>query len=104
VYPLKALMIVTYAEAISWLGLLGGMILNYGFDNPEGVSLMGPIHGFLFMGFCVLLAITHFDEQWPVKRTIMSFAESVPPFLGFLLGRRLLEEVRARDARTVATS
>jgi integral membrane protein len=104
VYPLKALMIVTYAEAISWLGLLGGMILKYGFDNPQGVSIMGPIHGFLFIGFCALLAITHFDEKWPWSRTLVAFAESVPPFLGFLLGWRLLDEVRTRDARTVSAS
>jgi integral membrane protein len=94
-------MIVTYAEAISWLGLLGGMILKYGFDNPQGVSIMGPIHGFLFMGFCVLLAITHFDERWSWMRTLVSFVESVPPFLGFVLGKRLLDEVRARDASVV---
>ncbi len=97
-YPLKMLMIVTFAEAISWMGLLVGMIMKYGFDNEQGVSVMGPIHGFLFIAFCFTLAITHMQEQWPIKRTVISFLETIPPFLGFLLGKRLLSEVRERDA------
>ena len=96
------LMIVTYAEAISWLGLLAGMILKYGFDHEAGVSLMGPIHGFLFIAFCVTLLLTHLQERWPIRRTIVAFLESIPPFLGFLLGWQLLAEVRERDAMTPA--
>lgn len=103
-YPLKALMLMTLAEAVSWLGLLGGMVMKYGFDKPQGVSVMGPIHGFLFMGVCALLAITHVDERWRWKRTLVSLAEAIPPFLGFVLGRRLYEEVRARNGNTVTAS
>jgi integral membrane protein len=102
VYPLKLLMIVTFAEAISWLGLLAGMILKYGFDNEAGVSIMGPVHGFLFIAFCFTLLLTHLQERWPIQRTFIAFLESIPPFLGFLLGRQLLAEVRERDAMTPA--
>ena len=101
-YPLKLLMYVTFAEAISWLGLLAGMILKYGFDDERGVSVMGPIHGFLFIAFCFALLVTHMQERWSIQRTVVSFLEAVPPFLGFLLGARLLEEVRERDALTSA--
>lgn len=101
---LKALMFVTYAEAISWLGLLLGMILKYGFDDERGVSVMGPIHGTLFMLFVVLLLVTQHQERWPIGRTVLSFIESIPPFTGFLLGRRLLNDVRRYEASGVQTS
>lgn len=91
-------MIVAFAEAISWLGLLLGMVLKYGFDNERGVSLMGPIHGMLFVVFVGLLLITQYQERWPIGRTALSFIESVPPFTGFLLGKRLLDDVRQKEA------
>ncbi|MDQ3654753.1 MAG: DUF3817 domain-containing protein [Chloroflexota bacterium] len=95
---LKALMIVAFAEAISWLGLLLGMVLKYGFDNERGVSLMGPIHGMLFVVFVGLLLITQYQERWPIGRTVLSFVESIPPFTGFLLGKQLLDDVRQKEA------
>ncbi len=95
---LKALMIVAFAEAVSWIGLLLGMVLKYGFDNERGVSIMGPIHGMLFMIFAVLLLITHVQERWSIGRTVLSFVESVPPLTGFLLGKRLLQDVRLDEA------
>lgn len=101
---LKALTIVTFAEAISWLGLLFGMVVKYGFDNERGVSVMGPIHGALFMVFVVLLLVTQHQERWPIRRTVLSFIESIPPFTGFLLGRRLLNDVRQDEASRVHTS
>lgn len=97
-------MFVAFAEAISWLGLLLGMVLKYGFDNERGVSLMGPIHGMLFVVFVVLLLITQYQERWSIGRTVLSFLESIPPFTGFLLGNRLLDDVRQQDAgRSSAT-
>ncbi len=94
---LKALMIVAFAEAFSWIGLLLGMVLKYGFDNEIGVSLMGPIHGMLFVVFVGLLLITQYQERWSIGRTILSFIESIPPFTGFILGKRLLDDVRRNE-------
>jgi integral membrane protein len=98
---LRLLMIVTFAEAISWLGLLGGMVAKYGFDNEAGVSVMGRVHGFLFMMFVVLLLITHVQERWSIGKTVVAFLESIPPFLGFWLGWRLLQELRSRESSPV---
>lgn len=102
---LKALMVVTFVEATSWIGLLIGMIAKYGFDNETGVSIMGPVHGFLFIAFVFLLLMTHMQEKWPIRKTIVAFLESIPPFLGFFLGKRLLDEVRQREgSSTVANA
>ena len=98
VNALKALVVVTFAEATSWIGLLIAMVFKYAFDQERGVAIMGQIHGFLFMAFAVLLVITHFQERWPIRRTVVSFLESIPPFLGFLLGKRLLDDVRNQES------
>lgn len=91
---LKALTAVTFAEATSWIGLLIAMVFKYGFDNERGVQVMGPIHGSLFLAFVVLLAVVHVQRNWSITRTAISFAESIPPVLGFVLGKHLLDELK----------
>jgi integral membrane protein len=61
---------------------------------------MGPIHGMLFIVFAVLLLATHIQERWPIRKTIVSFLESIPPFTGFILGKHLLDEVRQQESQT----
>lgn len=100
---LRVLMIITFAEATSWLGLLAGMIAKYGFDNARGVEIMGPVHGFLFMLFVVALLITHVQERWSFGKTILAFVESIPPFLGFWLGYRLLQELHQQESQQVTS-
>lgn len=95
---LKALMYVTFVEALSWMALLVAMIAKYGFDNPTGVSIMGPIHGTLFLLFAGLLVLTHVQERWPLRKTLLAFLESIPPFTGFLLARQLRDEVASQSA------
>ena len=100
---LRLLMIVAFTEAVSWLGLLAGMIGKYGFDNARGVEIMGPVHGFLFMLFLVVLAVTHVQERWSIGKTLVALLESIPPFLGFWLAYRLRQELRQQEALTAST-
>jgi len=80
------------------------MVVKYGFDNEIGVTIMGRVHGFLFMIFLVLLLVTHFQERWSIGKTVVAFLESIPPFLGFWLGWRLLQELRTREAQAPTTA
>lgn len=95
---LKTLTAVAFAEAVSWMALLAAMVFKYGFDMPEGVSFVGPIHGFLFIAFVGLLLLTHVQHRWPVRKSLLALVESIPPFTGFLLGNQLLADVRREAA------
>lgn len=97
---LKILTAVALAEAVSWLCLLVAMLFKYGFDMPEGVAWVGPIHGSLFLAFAALLFLTHVQKRWPLRKTMLAFAESIPPFTGFLLGKQLLDDVREEESAT----
>jgi integral membrane protein len=97
---LKALIAVTFAEAMSWIGLLIAMVFKYGFEMETGVEVMGRIHGFFFMAFVALLALVHVQLHWSIKKTAISFAESIPPFTGFLLGKQLLNELKRDEHRS----
>lgn len=97
---LKTLTAVAFAEAISWVCLLVAMVFKYGFDMPEGVSWVGRIHGFLVLAFVALLLLAHVHKRWPVRKTLLAFVESIPPFTGFILGMQLLDDVRREEAMT----
>ena len=51
----RIFVLVAWIEALTWTGLLIGMILKYGTDTTErGVQIMGPIHGVAFIAYAVV--------------------------------------------------
>ncbi len=75
-------------EGISFLALLFiAMPLKYSFDFPEGVRLLGPIHGGLFLGYCSLAFSLAIEQQWPIKKHLLAYAAAVLPFGTFVFER-----------------
>ena len=77
---------VAVVEALTWIGLITGMVLKYGqAHNEAGVHLFGPLHGAAFLAYlaCVLLVRTAF--RWGTGLTVLALACSVPPFASVVL-------------------
>ena len=73
---------VAVAEAITWALLLGGMFLKYVTDTTEaGVSIAGPIHGVVFVAYCLTVLVVAVDQRWTARRTLLGLVSSVPPFV-----------------------
>ncbi|MDN4160752.1 DUF3817 domain-containing protein [Nocardioides abyssi] len=80
--PNRLFRIVATAEAITWAGLLAGMFLKYVTDTTElGVQVFGPIHGAVFIAYCVTTVVVAVDQRWSAGRLVGGLAASVPPFL-----------------------
>jgi integral membrane protein len=80
--------------------LLIAMPLKYMFDIPEPVTILGWVHGVLFMTFIffAILVFTYFEKEgmWLVKALLSSLI----PFGPFILGRELkMEEQMMRRSR-----
>lgn len=72
---------VAIAEAFSWAGLLSGMLVKYGPpDNELGVQVFGPIHGALFLAYCLLALATAWARRWGLWVTAAALACGIPPF------------------------
>ena len=83
-------------EGASYVLLLGvAMPLKYLAGIPLAVTIVGPIHGVLFIALCVLLAKTRQALNWPIGRAIMVFVAALLPFGPFVIDRRLKEEMDA---------
>lgn len=84
--------IVAYAEAVTYLALLAGVIVFRGFDGPDFVKIMGPIHGLVFLVYFFLVLEVRNSQGWTFWRTILVIIASALPLGGFFVGRGLVEE------------
>ena len=82
---LKTLSWLALAETVSWTLLLLAMVLKYGFDRPQGVRVMGPIHGVLFIGLVLVLLSLHMRLKWSTARTVKMFLSTFVPIGGYFL-------------------
>jgi integral membrane protein len=84
----RALRYVSLAEATSFLVLLLiAMPLKYGADVPQAVSVVGAIHGVLFLGYVGLVFAAREAMAWDVRRTVSALIAGVLPVAPFLVER-----------------
>jgi integral membrane protein len=89
--PLVSLRRATFVEAVSFVLLLGAMVVKYGAQLPVGAMLVritGSIHGALFfwLCWCLLRALT--ERKWPILRLAAIFVASLVPIVPFFVDRR----------------
>jgi integral membrane protein len=87
---------IAIAEGISFLLLLGiAMPLKYLADLPEGVTIVGWIHGILFVAFLVVA----FEVKAALNKNLLwfgkAFIASVLPFGTFILEKQMRKEQSA---------
>ena len=79
--PRRLFTTLALAEAITWALLLTGMALKYLTRTTElGVQLAGPVHGFVFLAFCLATVLLAVDARWTWRRTATGLLAGVVPF------------------------
>jgi integral membrane protein len=69
------------AEAVSWAGLLIGMLFKYlVIGNEIGVKVFGPIHGLIFVGYVLVTLLVREPQRWDGRTTVLALVASIPPF------------------------
>ncbi|MDA0713513.1 MAG: DUF3817 domain-containing protein [bacterium] len=68
--------------------LLGAMPLKYYWENPAGVKLLGPVHGILFLVYCVGAFWLALEQNWSRKQQILSYIAAVFPFGTFMFEKK----------------
>lgn len=80
---------VALTEATTFLLLLIASYLKHASDLPIGVTILGPIHGLLFIAY-VVMALGLRDEQgWDMRTTLLILLGAVVPFGGYFVDRWL---------------
>jgi integral membrane protein len=67
------------AEGITWIGLIGGIVLRATANIDEAVWLFGRLHGVAFIAYAVLTAATWRAQRWHPLIGLIGLAASVVP-------------------------
>lgn len=86
-------------EGVSFLLLLFvAMPLKYLAGRPEAVSVVGWVHGVLFVLFCLALLQAMLDHDWPVRKAILPMVAALLPFGPFIIDKRLKAQESAETS------
>jgi integral membrane protein len=84
---------IAILEGIAFLVLLViAMPLKYMADIPQAVSVVGALHGVLFVMYAIWLAVVKFKYDWSINKAGIAFIASFIPFGTFILDRKLKQE------------
>ncbi|MCD2188511.1 DUF3817 domain-containing protein [Actinomycetospora soli] len=75
--------------------VLVAMPLKYLADQPLLVAIVGPIHGFLYMGYLALTADLGVKARWPVGKLLLVALAGTIPFVSFVAERKVTAPLRA---------
>ncbi len=88
----KLFRILGWLEGASFLLLLFvAMPIKYMAGNPEAVKMLGPIHGFLFIGYVILSHLVAEELDWPGKIRIHALLAAIFPFGTFIFEKKYLK-------------
>ena len=77
-------------DGVSYLVLLGiAMPLKYFADMPMAVTIVGSIHGGLFLALCLCLLLALIDKTLSFGWCVIVFLCALVPLAPFVLDRKL---------------
>ena len=71
--------------------------LRYLADQPLLVSIVGPIHGFLYMVYLVTAFDLAVRARWPFVRTVLVLLAGTVPVMSFVAERKATHWIHDRD-------
>jgi integral membrane protein len=75
--------------------VLVGVPLKYLAGQQTVVEVVGPLHGFLYMGYLALAIDLAFRARWSLRGTLLVLLAGTVPFLSFVAERIVTSRVRA---------
>jgi integral membrane protein len=90
VISLKTFRYVALTEATSFLLLLVASVLKRTADADALVTILGPIHGALFLAYVFLALYLRPEQGWSARTTLLILLGAVLPFGGYVVDRTIL--------------
>ncbi|MGH3823674.1 MAG: DUF3817 domain-containing protein [Pseudonocardiaceae bacterium] len=90
---LLAYRIAAYATGVMLLVLTASVVMHWVF-NDERLTWVGPIHGFLYMGYLVATALLGTSVGWRTKRMVLVALAGTIPLMSFVAERNVTHEIR----------
>lgn len=94
--PLGKFRMVGLAEGTSFILLLMAMPVKYILGHPEGVKVIGWIHGILFIWYMIALFQVQKANNWSFRKSFIALIASLLPFGTYILDVSLQKEEENR--------
>lgn len=70
-----------FAEAVTWTLLIAGLIIKAVVGAPQlTLTIIGGIHGAVFLGYAVIASLTGVNQRWGAVRTVLAVALAIVPY------------------------
>jgi integral membrane protein len=90
--------IVAVAEALSWAGLLVGMLFKHALNGDEiGVQVFGPIHGVVFIVYIAVALAAWQHLRWSAGTGVVALLAAFPPLATWPFERWALRTGRLEE-------
>lgn len=89
---------VALIEATSFIALLIASVVKRTGGSETGVTILGPIHGALFILYVIVALNLRSELEWPNKTTFWVLVGAVVPFGGYVVDWWLVREARRSPA------
>lgn len=96
--------VIALAEAVSYLVLLAASVVKRTLDMPELVTIIGPVHGIVFLAYVALALYVREPLAWSGWTTVMVVVAAVVPLGGIVVERRLTDGALAPATADTAAS
>ena len=90
--------VLAYIVGVGLLALCFAMVMNYAFDEPRYSAIVGPVHGFLYIVYLVLIVDLALKARWSLKGTILVMLSGVVPIGSFFAERAVTRRVKKGEA------
>jgi len=95
--------VIAYLVGTALLVLTAGVVIQLLGHGKALVSVVGPIHGFLYIGYVILGFDLGRRARWQLPKTFLVLLAGVVPGLTFVAERRVTREItRVLPAATSA--
>ena len=79
--PRSLYKIFALSEGVTWTLLIGALIVRAVFGiNPLLFTVIGGLHGFVFLAYGVSAALVGVNNRWGIGRTVLAIALAIVPF------------------------
>jgi integral membrane protein len=95
---LTAYRVMAYVTGIVLIALLFVAVpLNHLAHNPGPSAVIGPLHGFLYAAYVVIVLLLGYARRWSLVRTLVVLLAGTVPFAAFFAEHRIVADARAQD-------
>jgi integral membrane protein len=95
---LTAYRVMAYLTGIVLIALLFVAVpLNHLADNPGPSAVIGPLHGFLYAVYVVVVLLLGYARRWSLWRTLVVLVAGTVPFAAFFAEHRIVADARTQD-------